>query len=125
MNLSITLAGANPAGSHQTGPGDLASLHQWLAVEPQNFASVRLVHRVGPPDTVPVAQELIAPLAELDPTGLQALPQAVALWVEQQRSDLEVGYRCPDGTEMVVKLTPARNPEQVLRQVIEAATAAR
>jgi hypothetical protein len=120
MNLSITLAGTNPAGE-----GDLDSLHQWLVVEPLNFASVRLVHRPGQPDTAPVAQELIAPLAELDPPGLQALPQAVALWVEQQRSDLEVGYRCPDGTEMVVKLTPARNPEQVLRQVIEAATAAR
>jgi hypothetical protein len=120
MNLSITLAGTNPAGE-----GDLDSLHQWLVVEPQNFVSVRLVHRPGQPGTVPIAQELIAPLAELDPPGLQALPQAVALWVEQQRSDLEVGYRCPDGTEMVVKLTPARNPEQVLRQLIEAATAAR
>lgn len=125
MNLSITLAGANPAGSDQGGQGDLDSLHQWLAVEPQNFSPVRLVHRAGQPDTNPIAQELIAPLAELDPTGLQALPQAVALWVEQQRSDLEVGYRCPDGTEMVVRLTPTRNPEQVLRQVIEAATAAR
>lgn len=118
MNLCFTLAetpGAEPVD------GDLDSLHRWLSTDTDLFSAVQLVHRPGPANRMSSAHELIAPLAELGRHGLQALPLAVALWIQQQRSDLDVSYRCPDGTEMVVKVSRTRNPEQVLRQVIEAA----
>jgi hypothetical protein len=116
MNLCITLA--DVPGSPD---GDLDSLHRWLCADSGLFTGLRLERRPAPGQSAPVAHELIVPLAELAPPGRQALPLAVAVWIQQRRSDLEVGYRIPDGTEMVVRLTPARNPEQVLRHVVEAA----
>jgi hypothetical protein len=120
MNLCITLAdvpGAEPVA------GNLVSLHRWLTVDPHLFAAVRLIHRPGQTHSRSGAYEVIAPLAELGAPGLLALPLAIALWLQEQGSDLDVGYRCADGTEMVVKLSSSRNPEQELRRVIEAATA--
>ena len=118
MNLCFTLAEAPGTGPVE---GDLDSLHRWLTGDAELFSAVQLEHRPGARNTMSVSHELIAPLAELDWHGLQALPLAIALWIQQQRSDLHVSYRCPDGTEMVVKVSRTRNPEQVLRQVIEAA----
>ena len=118
MNLSVTLA--EVPGTAPGGP-DLDSLHRWLAVDGDLFTAVRLVHRPAPADSRSGAQELIAPLAELGTPAVQGLPLAIAGWIEQERADLNVSYRCADGTEMVAKLSWTQNPEQLLRQVIEAA----